>query len=194
MFKELKNQIDQANPEQLVDLLFGLYLDRGQSKYDEAVTQIDHALQCAYLAREKNLDDCAVTAALLHDLGHLMLDEATATKRFLAEDLNHEEVGATLLKDRFPAAVIEPIRMHVGAKRYLCTTDDTYWNCLSDASKRSLVVQGGKLSDEELAEFQKSEYLDTALEIRRFDDMAKEVGLDIPPIEDYRSTVMSAIQ
>ena len=66
---------------------------------------------------------------------------------FWREDQNHEEVGADYLEPFFVEAVTTPIRLHVPAKRYLCTTDASYYDGLSEASKRSFQVQGGTLSD-----------------------------------------------
>ena len=56
---------------------------RGAEQYTgEPVTQLEHALQSAWLAEQTGADDELVTAALLHDLGHLLADHgATPTLR-----------------------------------------------------------------------------------------------------------------
>ncbi|MYA99480.1 HD domain-containing protein, partial [Candidatus Poribacteria bacterium] len=141
--QSLAHEMKNATAEQKVDALFNYMEAEGQSFYDEVVTQLEHALQCAALAQQNDASLTLITGALLHDLGHIILDEHNADKAFLDIDLNHEEIGAEYLAPFFPEAVTTPIRLHVPAKRYLCATDASYHDGLSEASKRSLIVQGG---------------------------------------------------
>ena len=56
-----------------LESIANLYCDRGGSQYGgEAVTQLEHALQCATLAQESGATFATVTASLLHDIGHLL--------------------------------------------------------------------------------------------------------------------------
>ncbi len=190
----LRTQLEGATDEQVVERLFDFLRERGQSNYDECVTQIAHGLQAANLARQDGCGDQAVTAALFHDLGHLLLDEHTLQDDFLQEDLNHEEAGAKFLEAFFPAEVTEPIRLHVPAKRYLCTIDENYYEQLSDASKRSFQVQGGRLSAAERAEFEQHAELEFVVQLRRFDDLAKQSDLDVPPLESYADCVRRCLR
>ena len=107
------------DPEQFADQLLAWVVATGQSSYDESVTQLEHALQTAHLARQAKDTDAAVVAALFHDIGHLLLDEQTGDPDFLAKDLQHEVVAAEWMSKRFPDDVSRPIREHVNAKRYL---------------------------------------------------------------------------
>jgi len=191
---QFRDQVANVGPDQFVARLLDYIKEKGQSRYDESVTQIEHALQCAQLAKNAQLPATAVTAALLHDLGHLLLDEHDSQEGFLAEDLNHEEIGAKFLTDFFPPVVTEPIRLHVAAKRYLCSTDKEYYDKLSEASKRSFAVQGGNLSAEEQSEFEKNEHLNLATKIRRLDDQAKKKGLPVPDIEEFASQIAESLQ
>lgn len=190
----LRSRLDDASDDEKVDLLFSFLRDRGQSNYDEAVTQIEHALQSADLAAQDGCSEQAVTAALLHDIGHLLLDEHDGQSGFLNEDLNHEQAGAELLAAYFPEQVTEPIRLHVAAKRYLCTTDPHYYDELSEASKRSFQLQGGRLSTQEQAGLEANSELDIALKLRRFDDQAKQQGRATPPLESYRQLVKRCLR
>ncbi len=185
----LRNKLRGASDDDAVEILFEFVRQRGQSNYDESVTQIAHALQAADLATRNGCNDAAITAALFHDLGHLLLDEHASQVEFLQEDLNHEEAGADFLEAYFPATVTQPIRLHVPAKRYLCTVDEEYYDRLSDASKRSFQVQGGKLSRAEQEEFAAHEELEVALQLRRFDDQAKRADHQVPPLEKYADCV-----
>ena len=197
----MPNYIDQSlaqamkngTAEQKVDALFNYMEAQGQSFYDEVVTQLEHALQCAALAQQNDAGPTLITSALLHDLGHFILDEHNADKAFLAKDLNHEEIGARYLAPFFPEAVTTPIRLHVPAKRYLCATDASYHDGLSEASKRSLKVQGGVMSDEEREAFEQIPHFQDALTLRRWDDLAKVSGLETAKLETYRDIVQQCL-
>ena len=190
----LAQGMKSATGEQKVDTLFSYIEDRGQTFYDEVVTQLEHALQCAALAQQNNAGPTLITGALLHDIGHIILDEHSAHEAFLDMDLNHEEIGAQYLQPFFPEAVTTPIRLHVPAKRYLCTTDASYHDGLSEASKRSLKLQGGIMSDEEREAFEQIPYFEDGLILRRWDDLAKVRELDTPGLENYRDIVKQCLQ
>lgn len=189
----LAQEMSGATAEQKVNTLFKYMEKRGQSRYDEVVTQLEHALQCAALAKEKNTSPTLITGALLHDIGHIILDEHNAREAFLNTDLNHEEVGARYMEPFFPESVTIPIRLHVPAKRYLCTTDPSYYDGLSEASKRSLKLQGGTMSDEEREAFEQIPYFEDGLMLRRWDDLAKVNELDTPRLEVYRDVVQQCL-
>lgn len=190
----LARGMKNGTTEQKIDTLFSYMEARGQSFYDEVVTQLEHALQCAALARQSHASPTLITGALLHDIGHIILDEHSAREALLNTDLNHEEVGAQYLEPFFPKAVTTPIRLHVPAKRYLCTTDSSYWYGLSDASKRSLELQGGTMSDAEREAFEQIPYFEDGLVLRRWDDLAKVEGLEIAGLETYREVVQQCLQ
>ena len=191
--QSLAQEMENGTAEQKVDALFSYMEAQGQSFYDEVVTQLEHALQCAALAQQNEAGPTLITSALLHDLGHFILDEHNADKAFLATDLNHEEIGAAYLTPFFPEAVTTPIRLHVPAKRYLCATDASYHDGLSEASKRSLIVQGGVMSDEEREAFEQIPHFRDALTLRRWDDLAKVNGLATAGLETYRNTVQQCL-
>ena len=191
--QSLAQEMKNATAEQKVDALFNYMEEQGQSFYDEVVTQLEHALQCAALAQQNDAGPTLITGALLHDIGHFILDEHNADKAFLAKDLNHEEIGAAYLAPFFPKAVTTPIRLHVPAKRYLCATDASYHDGLSEASKRSLIVQGGVMSDEEREAFEQIPHFEDALTLRRWDDLAKVKGLESAGLETYRNIVQQCL-
>ena len=190
----LAQKMNAATLRQKVAVLFNYMEIRGQSFYDEAVTQLEHALQCAALATQNDASPTLITSALLHDIGHFILDEHNADVVFLNTDMNHEEIGAQYLEPFFPKTITTPIRLHVPAKRYLCTTDATYYDGLSDASKMSLKLQGGVMSDVEQDAFEQIPYFRDALTLRRWDDMAKVKGLETVELETYRDTVQQCLQ
>lgn len=190
----LAQKLSQATKNQKVEVLFNYMELRGQTFYDEVVTQLEHALQCAAIAVKNNADNIQITSALLHDIGHFIMDEHNADVSFLDTDLNHEEIGAKYLEPFFPESITTPIRLHVPAKRYLCTVDSSYYDGLSEASKQSLKVQGGVLSDEERAKFEEIPNYQNALILRKWDDLAKVRGLETDGLDTYQEIVQQCLK
>ena len=157
---------------------------RGE-RYDEEVTQLDHALQTAALAVSEDADDELVVAALLHDVGHLLeLQDGAAGPSVL--DARHEAIGAAYLDDLFAPSVTQPIALHVRAKRYLCAVDGSYHDGLSAGSKRSLEQQGGPLDARQVTAFESRPGYEAAVRLRRWDDLGKVDGLVVEPLGHYR--------
>ena len=169
-----------GNRERFADQLLDWIEKAGASHYDDAVTQFEHALQSAMLAEARGGNAALVAAALLHDVGHLLADEHDANSDFLDHNLEHERIGAQWLARAFVPAVTEPVLLHVEAKRYLCGTDADYYGNLSASSKRSLVVQGGPMTETECAAFAARPGAATAIDVRRIDDLAKVRGRPVP--------------
>lgn len=161
-----------------------LFLKRGAAEYHgEQVSQLEHALQCADLAIENRSRPSLICAALLHDLGHLLEGASTTTAG--VREPRHEVLAEHWLATRFAPDVLEPIRLHVDAKRYLCAVDRAYLGTLSAESRRSLVVQGGPMSADEVASFEGLPYWRDAVVLRRWDDLAKVPGLSTRSLNDY---------
>jgi len=146
-----------------------LYAERGGRNYGEGVSQLEHALQCAELARADDAPPAVVVAALLHDIGHLFAREETA----LTRDDRHEAVGAQALKGLFVDAVVRPIALHVAAKRYLCCKSPEYFEALSPASRRTLELQGAAFDLSQAAAFERQAGWREAVAVRRYDDGGK---------------------
>jgi len=162
-----------------------LFRQHGQIEYSgEGVTQQEHALQCAQLAEQAGAAPELVTAAFLHDLGHMLnVQGDTPTARGI--DDQHQYFAIPFLRGLFPAAVIEAIRLHVDAKRALCALETDYYEALSEDSKRSLTLQGGIFSADELATFRAKPHAEDAMRVRRWDDAAKAPGVATPPLSHY---------
>ncbi|NWG47415.1 MAG: HD domain-containing protein [Alphaproteobacteria bacterium] len=171
--------------------LFRCLTDQGSRPYDgdfEAVTQLAHALQSAMLAQSAQAGPAMIAAALFHDIGHLVRPEARE-ELLAGTDDRHEGVGAAILEPILGPAVSEPVRLHVAAKRYLVTTRPGYADRLSDGSRMTLRLQGGAMSTAEAERFASHPYAQDAIALRYWDDAAKLVGQDTPPLDHFRAVL-----
>ena len=159
----------------------------------EAVSQLEHALQCASLAEQSNESQETVVAALLHDLGHILSPNqlrATPTDALPIKDDLHQFLALPFLRSLFPDSVLEPIKLHVDAKRYLCAVDSGYWADLSPASKHSLELQGGKFNEQQVSAFEDLPFHAEATRLRRYDDLAKVPGHQTPDLAHYEQLMI----
>ena len=169
-----------------VERIFEAFDSRGAEAYlGEPVTLREHMLQSAAAAEAEGAGDYLVAAALLHDIGHLLHDGPEDAAE-LGVDTEHEEVGYHFLERHFPSDVVDPVRLHVAAKRYLCAADPAYLDELSPASLLSLELQGGPMSPEEAADFENHPHWREACRLRRWDDLGKQPEAVVPPLEHYR--------
>jgi phosphonate degradation associated HDIG domain protein len=186
----------RAMPEQddVIDEIFTAFRERGAGSYlGEPVSLAEHMLQTALAAERDGADSVLVASALLHDYGHLVhtLPEDAAEH---GVDTLHEEAGAAWLAQHFMPRVTEPLRLHVLAKRYLCATQPEYLAALSPASLRSLELQGGPCSPAEIAAFERGSYAAEAIRLRRWDDIGKIAGLNTPPLDHFRSSLVAGMR
>ena len=169
-----------------IELLFARH---GASRYSgEPVTQLEHALQTAHLAEQSGADDALVTACLLHDLGHLLNDQGRGlndTPSLRGIDDTHQYYALPFLRGLLHDAVLDAIKLHVDAKRYLCRANPGYHAKLSDDSKRSLELQGGVFSADEAAAFLRLSGARDAVMLRQWDDLAKQAELPTPSLAHF---------
>lgn len=178
----------------MVKKIVDLFNEKGHSLYGgEAVTQMEHALQAATFAKKNNASDALITASLLHDIGHLLHELPDNAPDFGVDDL-HEELAAMFLEKYFIKEVVEPAKLHVQAKRYLCFVDADYYNTLSEPSRQSLALQGGIMNAEEAAEFEKYENYKEAVLLRTWDDLAKDPTVQTDPIEAFAPYIANTLK
>ena len=174
-----------ARANTIISEIFDLFLKNGKDSYiGEAVSQIEHALQSAWIAEQEGSSSAEVVAALLHDVGHLLHDLPENIAEQGIDD-RHESLGAAWLENRFGPEVCEPVKMHVDAKRFL-SADPDYFQRLSPASVLSLGLQGGPFDSTQLAEFKRRPFFEEAIRLRRRDDEAKIPDLYTPDLEHFR--------
>jgi len=172
-----------ASFAELRDEIARIYNEDGAKAYGlHHVNQVQHALQSAALAEQQGLSSAMVIACLLHDIGHMVheLGESPAARGI--DDL-HEALGAQWAAERFGTAVSEPIRLHVAAKRYLCTVEPDYAARLARDSTRSLSLQGGQMTAEETSAFAAESFAQDAVALRRIDECAKDPHARTPSLD-----------
>ena len=167
-----------------IEKLAALFASHGGEAYGEDVTQLQHGLQCAAAAERDGASEALITAALLHDVGHMLHRDAAAALAAGRDD-RHEVLGASFLARWFPKDVTEPIALHVAAKRYLCTMDQDYQRLLSPVSLRTLQLQGGPMDEREATTFAWLPHAGAAVKVRRWDEQAKTTDAGTPPLEHF---------
>nr|POE72044.1 uncharacterized protein CFP56_11920 [Quercus suber] len=195
-----------ASPERTTASIVHMLNTQGQGDYiGEAISQLAHALQAAHLAKEHTADEETIIAALLHDIGHFLpASEVRAIAREIrnmtseadGDDggvgrVGHERIGEEYLRQLgFSEKVAGLVGSHVNAKRYLCATDPAYHATLSDASKKSLVFQGGPMTASEVEQWSAVSWCGDMCKLRKWDDGAKIVGLEVAPVDAYGPMIL----
>lgn len=167
------------NPaEAITDEIFKLYDRFGSEDYiGEPVSQIEHMSQSAELAIKAGCDDEVVLAAFFHDIGHICVQNNPALKMGQWGNKSHEEIGADFLRKKgFTERIAQLVENHVKAKRYLTYKYPYYFNELSEASKETLKLQGGVMTEAEASAFEKDPLFEASILLRRWDEAAKELN------------------
>ena len=177
-----------------------LYRNHGDADYiGEEVSQLQHALQCAHQAKEQypNYPE-VILGAFFHDIGHLIALDDGKTIDMVFKNISmdglglekHEQIGGDFLDIMgFPDTVGDLARNHILAKRYMITTDKSYYDNLSEASKQTFWKQGGYLDKDLCDAFLNDPNHQIYLECRLWDDMAKVKNFEYKFGIDYIETL-----
>ncbi len=175
----------------IIDKIISSYLNNKILYIGEKVTMTEHMIQTAMLAEKANCSSNLVCSSLLHDYGHFILENPD---NLVKEKKNgrHEDFGYEFLKQYFVKEVVGPVKYHVKAKKYLAR-NKKYYDTLSEASKISLKLQGGIMTNNEAKEFENNEFFESSIKLRKFDENAKKAGLKIKSINDYKNLLISKL-
>jgi len=188
-----KPDFNTLSRDNIVDFLGDIFERRGGEEYlGEPVTMAEHMLQGAHFAEQAGEAEIIIVSALLHDIGHFTSEFGTFSMDD-TKDKFHEEAGAEVLEQFFPTLVTDCVRYHVAAKRYLCAAKPEYFKRLSDASIHSLNLQGGPMSAEEVAEFEKNPNLKEIVKVRYYDEAGKRDDLETKPFSHYAPMVQRIV-
>ncbi len=183
----------------MADRLLAALASSGARRYGgEVVSELEHALQCAELARDGAADEELQLACLLHDVGRYAIDQALVADTLEATRVGpsargHHDLGADLLAPRVPERVAWCVRMHADAKCYLCATEPEYRDRLSPASRYTLRLQGGVMSPDAAARFAEHRWARDAVALRRWDDEAKVVGKRTRSLDEWAPLVRQGV-
>jgi len=179
----MKNNVDQ-----IIDEVFDLYEKHGGDDYiGEPVSQLEHMSQSAQLAIREGCDDEVILAAFFHDIGHICVKQNAANSMDGYGVRSHEKIGADYLRAKgFPDRVAKLVESHVQAKRYLTFKYPEYYDSLSDASKKTLEFQGGKMERQEADAFESDKMFDTSILMRKWDELAKEEHVPVIDLNEIK--------
>lgn len=188
--------MDKLRATQIADEIIALYEQYGGNEYyGEAVTQLQHACQSAELAQQAGCDVEMVLAAFLHDIGHICVAGHNVTVMDNYGVMNHEKIGAAFLRNRkFSERLIQLVQAHVSAKRYLTFKDPGYYNQLSEASKQTLVYQGGKMTQEEALVFETDPLFAEMIQMRKIDEEAKDEQKQPGDLAKYHQLIVQHLE
>lgn len=177
---------------QIAHEIIELYQKHGGNEYyGEPVTQLQHACQSAELAKQQESNDEMVLAAFLHDIGHICAAGHNETVMENYGVMNHEKIGAAFLRNRkFSDRLIQLVQAHVSAKRYLTHKDESYYNKLSEASKQTLIYQGGKMSHDEALVFENDSLFHEMIAMRKIDELAKDETKQTGDLNFYHQLIV----
>jgi len=188
--------MNKEKADKVTDEIMQYYEQHGGEEYaGEKVTQLEHMVQAAQLAEEQGYDEEVILAAFLHDIGHLCEEGRGENQMGEFGIKNHEEIGAEFLaKKGFSKKVARLVESHVEAKRYLTYKDPEYYDQLSDASKKTLEYQGGRMEKDEAEAFEKYPLFDLIIKMRRWDEQAKVEHKPLPNLDHYRKMILHHLE
>ena len=181
--------------EAIVKEVFELYERYGNEDYiGEPVSQLEHMSQAAQLAIDGNYDDEIVLAAFFHDIGHICVSRNKDNDMGGFGTKSHEKIGADFLREKgFSERIVRLVEYHVQAKRYLTFKYPDYFESLSEASKKTLALQGGKMTSEEATSFELDPLFEASIQMRKWDELAKEMNMPSIDLEKIKAKALTAL-
>jgi len=188
--------MNREKATKIADEIMNFYQQHGGEEYaGEKLTQLEHMVQAAQLAEEQGYDDEVILAAFLHDVGHLCEPGHGDNEMDGFGIKDHEEIGAEFLKSKgFSKKIVRLVQSHVEAKRYLTLKNPSYYEQLSEASKKTLEYQGGRMEEDEASAFEQYPLFDLIIKMRKWDEQAKIEHKRIPDLNLYRQMIIDHLE
>ena len=186
----------QRSNEESVNEIFELYQKYGGEDYiGEPVSQVEHMCQAAQLAETEGYPEEVILAAFFHDIGHFCEDVMPVQQMDGFGVVDHEKLGADFLRDKgFSEDIASLVQNHVQAKRYLTYHFSSYYEQLSEASKKTLEFQGGLMTLQEAMQFESDKLFDLHIKLRRWDEKAKLEKQSMPPLQKYKDMAIRHLE
>lgn len=175
--------------EQTIQEVFALYDQFGADDYiGEPVSQVEHMCQSAQLAQREGHGPEVILAAFFHDIGHLCAHLGHYENMAGYGVKRHEQIGADFLRNKgFSEKIAKLVENHVQAKRYLTFSQPAYFAALSEASRKTLEHQGGKMTETEASSFENDPWFELSIKMRTWDELAKETNVPLPDLADFKA-------
>jgi putative nucleotidyltransferase with HDIG domain len=150
--------------------------------------------QAAALAIKEGYDDEVILAAFFHDIGHICVSRNKENDMGGFGTKSHEKIGADFLREKgFSERIAKLVENHVQAKRYLTYKQPDYLKNLSEASKKTLELQGGVMNECEAVAFEKDPLFATSIKMRYWDEQAKELDTPLVDLEKIKARALHAL-
>ena len=189
----MSNEAKQHMKSDFITIVTSILDHHGDREYNGlGLSVLEHMLQSALEAETAHAETHDIVATLLHDIGHFVVEFPSDMKN--TEDTGHDEVGAAILEPFFGPEIVEPIRLHVRAKRYLCTVEPSYYDNMTIPVKHTFRLQGGKMSAAEVKEFEARPFAEGGTRLRRWCDLGMIPGRKTKRFEDYYSLINSVLK
>ena len=189
----MSNEAKQHMKSDFITIVTSILDHHGDREYNGlGLSVLEHMLQSALEAEMAHAETHDVVATLLHDIGHFVVEFPSDMKN--AEDTGHDKVGARILEPFFGPEIVEPVRLHVRAKRYLCTVEPSYYDKMTKPVKHTFRLQGGMMSAEEVREFEALPFAKEATRLRRWCDLGMIPGRKTKKFEEYYPLIESVLK
>ena len=189
----MSNEAKQHMKSDFITIVTSILDHRGEKEYNGVGLSVqEHMLQSALEAETAHAETHEVVTTLLHDIGHFVVDFPSDMKN--TEDTGHDEVGAKILEPFFGPDIVEPVRLHVRAKRYLCTVEPSYYDNTTIPVQHTFWLQGGKMTAAEVKEFEALPFAKEATKLRRWCDRGMIPGRKTKKFEEYYPLIESVLK
>lgn len=166
---------------QKIEEIIQLYNTRGCENYfGENVSKREIMIQSAVSADEHMESEELILGCLLHNIGHLLENDDIKFS-------NYGKLGSEYLeKMGMNKKVCKLVEKHIYAQRYLVSIDKTYYDKLSEATKKIIDNHGGEMNEVEINKFENDVDMIEILGVQYHNNNRHKIKIkDLPTIESF---------